>query len=745
MALAIWDFAFSMSDSPLHIAFVWHMHQPYYKDDLTGAYILPWVRLHGIKDYYDMPALLNDFPAIHQTFNLVPSLLKQILDYVENGTTDRFLAVTLKPADALDPEEKIFLLKNFFMANWDTMIKPYPGYWRLLDRRGYSVSPNDLQTAIRYFNSQDYLDLQVWFNLTWFDPFFKQSDPFLKGLIERGSHFTEEEKVLLIKKQREILALIIPEYKRLAQAGRIELTTTPFYHPILPLLDDTNLAKAASPDIHLPNNRFAHPEDARVQIERALAYHERLFGSRPAGMWPAEGSVAEEIVPLLAEAGIQWIGTDEGVLARSLGIHIERDFAGVMKNPEALYKPYLAGKGDRRVSIVFRDHALSDLIGFVYSKWDYKNAVHDLIDRLHRIRRGLSGGPHLVSIILDGENAWEYYQNDGRDFFLYLYEKLSREQGLQCVTVGEYLKENPAQAGIERLHAGSWINANFRIWIGHEEDNQAWDLLGETRDALTAYASSNGDPEKLAKAWEEIYIAEGSDWCWWYGDDHHSENDEEFDLLFRTHLMNVYRIIGQDVPDELYIPILREDRQALPTVELTAFISPTIDGLVTNYFEWLSAGYYDVSQGGGAMHRGSSIITHIYYGFDLKNMFVRLDPAQSLKDDKVSELAFYINFLNPKGMDIEIRVMPRERHVSATLFRGENGARTQVSVINTVAANEIIELAVPFDLLGVKPEDEVQMFVTVERDGSEIEKWPFRGFFLIKVPTDDFEAMMWQV
>jgi alpha-amylase/alpha-mannosidase (GH57 family) len=735
----------AMSDHPLSIAFVWHMHQPYYKDDLSGSTILPWVRMHGIKDYYDMPALLNDFPSIHQTFNLVPSLIKQIQDYVENNASDKFLDITLKPAGELDREDKVFLLKNSFMANWDTMIRPYPAYWMLLERRGKSVAPRDLENAVRYFTTQDYLDLQVWFNLTWFDPVFKQSDPLVKGMIEKGSGFSEEEKRLLIAKQREVMALIIPEYRRLATAGTIELTTTPFYHPILPLLYDTDLAKVATPEIHLPANRFSHPEDAKVQVERAIAYHEKCFGSRPAGMWPSEGSVAEEIIPLLAESGIRWIGTDEAVLARSLGVSIERDFSGIMKNPEVLYKPYLAGKGDKTVSIVFRDHTLSDLAGFVYSKWDTRNAVNDFVDRLHRIRKSMGNRPHLVSIILDGENAWEYYPNDGRDFFLYLYERLSKEQGLECVTVSEYLKQHPAQDRIERLHAGSWIYSNFRIWIGHEEDNQAWDLLGQTRDALVFYAARNGDPELLAKAWEEIYIAEGSDWCWWYGDDHFSENDEEFDLLFRTHLMNVYRIIGLDVPDELHVPILREDRQARPTVELRALISPTIDGQVTNYFEWLSAGFFDVARGGGAMHRGASVISHIYYGFDLRNLFLRIDPSQSLQDDNVQDLGFFVNFLSPKGMDVEIRITPKERRASAALFRGENGERKEAAAINNVAANEIIELAVPFELLGVKPNDEIHCFITVERNHSEIEKWPYRGFIQVKVPTEDFEAMMWQV
>ena len=734
-----------MSDHPLSIAFVWHMHQPYYKDDLTGTYILPWVRMHGIKDYYDMPALLSGFPAVHQTFNIVPSLLMQIQDYVENNATDKFLDLALKPAGDLDHDEKMFLLRNSFMANWETMIRPYSAYWMLLDRRGKSVSPKDLDNATRYFTVQDYLDLQVWFNLTWFDPLFKQKDPLVRGLIEKGANFTEEEKRLLIAKQREVMALIIPEYRKLADAGTIELTTTPFYHPILPLLYDTDLAKIAMPDIALPQQRFAHPEDARVQVERAMACHERFFGSRPTGMWPAEGSVAEEVVPLLAEAGIRWIGTDEGVLARSLGVPIERDFGGIMKNPEVLYRPYRAGRGDKSVSIVFRDHTLSDLVGFVYSKWDHKNAVHDLIDRFHRIRKSVANRPHLVSIILDGENAWEYYQNDGRDFFLYLYEALSREEGLRCVTVSEFLKEHPATEAIERLHAGSWINANYRIWIGHEEDNRAWDLLGQTRDALVQYAGRNGDRDALAKAWEEIYIAEGSDWCWWYGDDHFSDNDQEFDLLFRTHLMNVYRILGLDVPDELHIPILREDREARPTVELTSLISPTIDGQVTNYFEWLSAGYYDVARGGGAMHRGASIISHIYYGFDLKNMFLRLDPSQSLQDDKVAELTFFVNFLRPKGLHAEIRIDPKARRVTAALFQGENGSRKEIAAIHSIAANEIIEFAIPFSELGVQPNDEAHFFITVEREASEVEKWPFRGFIQVKVPTDDFEAMMWQV
>ena len=385
-----------MADHPLYIAFVWHMHQPYYKDDVTGSYILPWVRMHGIKDYYDMPALLTDFPDIHQTFNLVPSLLKQIRDYVENGATDKFLTLALKPAAELDQEDKLFLLKNSFLANWDTMIKPYPAYWQLLDRRGYSVALNDLQNDTRYYTTQDYLDLQVWFNLTWFDPFFKQKDPFLKGLIQKGSGFTENEKVLLIQKQREVMALIIPEYRQLAEKGRIELTTTPFYHPILPLLCDTNIASESHPGVRLPHRHFHHPEDARDQLRAAMRLHERVFGSRPRGLWPSEGSVSEEVLRIAAEAGFEWAATDEGVLARSLQMGFHRQGDRTVSGGGDLYRPHRFQPGNRGISLFFRDHQISDLIGFVYSRMDAHAAAADLHYRIKAAGRSTGGRPAVA-------------------------------------------------------------------------------------------------------------------------------------------------------------------------------------------------------------------------------------------------------------------------------------------------------------------------------------------------------------
>jgi len=733
----------------LNVVFLWHMHQPYYRDPLTGRYAMPWVRLHGIKDYYDMPNILREFPRIRQTFNLVPSLIDQIQDYADGTATGVYLEHSLKPAAELEPGEKSFILSNFFLANWDNMIKPYPRYWELLSKRGREVPHGDLDRITRYFTDQDFLDLQVWFNLAWFDPSFRDNDPLLKDLVARGRDFSEDEKFQLIEKQREIMRMIIPEYGALWADGNIEVSVSPYYHPILPLLCDTESAREASPEAMLPR-RFSHREDAREQVRRALARCEEVFGRRPVGMWPSEGSVSEDIIPILAEEGVKWIATDEQVLAESLGVRLERDYYGLAKDPETLYRPYSALKGDSELNVVFRDHTLSDLIGFVYSNWDPKNAVEDFSGRLKKISRELKsrGTDGLVSIILDGENAWEHYRNDGRDFLYRFYERLSEMDEVEIDTVGGYLEKNPPKERLPKLFAGSWINHNFNIWIGHEEDNAAWDALSDARAALASHESSPGekDPDSLKMAWEEIYIAEGSDWCWWYGDDHSSENDREFDELFRMHLRNVYTLIGQDPPGSLLIPIIREDRKTRPTVELTAFISPTLDGEVTSYFEWLAAAYYDVRHYGGTMHRAESVITHIYYGFDLANMFLRLDSGRSFTDEGVSELVFCIHFLKPKPYRIEIEIDPEKGDVSAVML-GCAGAGAAVSCerLTSIAAKDIIETAIPFERIGAKPGDEVELFCTVRRGDTELEKWPYRGYISFVVPNEDFEAIMWHV
>ncbi|GAB4483695.1 MAG: glycoside hydrolase family 57 protein [Thermodesulfovibrionales bacterium] len=724
-----------MSDSALSLCFIWHMHQPYYKDPLSGLYRLPWVRLHGTKDYLDMLEILRGFPAVRQNFNLVPSLLEQLHDYTANGASDVYLERSRRPAADLDETDRVFILENFFLAHWDNMIRPFPRYYELLVKRGPHLIRSDLVRAVKYFTDADFRDLQVFFNLCWIDPLFRDRDPFLRGLVEKGQQFTEEEKNRLLDTQLEILRRIIPAYREFSASGQVELSFSPFYHPILPLLCDTDISRVAMPQVRLPRQRFRHPEDADNQIRMGIEYFEQTFGFRPVGMWPSEGSVSEEVLRKAAAQGIQWVATDEGVLSASLRRGL-RDGAGNPTDPQALYRPYTY----EGVSIVFRDHTLSDLIGFVYSQWDAQRAADDLVNRLLQVRRDLPHGSRaLVPIILDGENAWEHYKNDGRDFFLRLYERLSNEERIRTVTVSEYLNTVSRGEPLGYLHPGSWINANYGIWIGHEEDNLSWDYLTETRQSLESFQQANPEAD-LSNAWKSLYIAEGSDWNWWYGDEHSTETQEDFDELFRLNLMQVYKEMDRDVPAQLFVPILREDRGIAPSLLIRGFIRPKIDGVVTSYYEWYQGAEIDVKKSGGSMHKSESLITTIYYGFNQTHLFLRLDPKLPFAEFGGQT---FLSVMTSKPADIRITVPVATGRLKADLFEKIGDLWEKKSEIDDVAIQDIFEIAVPFSALKATEKDEIHLFVSIRKEHEEVERCPWRGHISVTVPTPDFEAMMW--
>lgn len=723
-----------MSNSPLYVAFLWHMHQPYYRDPFTGIYRLPWVRLHGTKDYLDMVEILEDFPEIKQTFNLVPSLIEQLKDYTDNAARDAFLEVTLKRPSDLTEGERIFILENFFLANWDNLIKAFPRYYELLLKRGLTFTKNDLKRISRYFSDSDFLDLQVLFNLVWIDPMLRNKDKFLKGLTEKGTGFSEDDKKLLIERQFSILRKIVPKYKELASREQIEISTTPFYHPILPLLRDTDMGRVSSPDIRLPKRRFAHPEDAEKQICMAIDYFEKIFGNKPAGMWPSEGSVSEDILRLIQSKGIKWIGTDEEILARSLNTAL-RGPSGNLINPSVLYSAYDFSE----VSLVFRDHKISDLIGFVYSGWEAESAADDLINRLLSIRNSLpQDAPHIVPIILDGENAWEYYKNDGHDFFKHLYEKLSKNDRIKTITISEYLNTCGSRTNLELLHPGSWISANFNVWIGHNEDNTAWDYLTEAREYLGAFQKAN-PAKNLDLAWKALYIAEGSDWNWWYGDEHSTDTADVFDELFRTNLMKIYREAGADVPPQLYNPIITHDRIFAPALDIRGFIHPKIDGIMTSYFEWYQGAYIDVGRSGGSMHMSEGLISKVYYGFNQNALFVRLDPKGSFSDFP-EDCVIVINIAGAFSFRLNI---PLKDLSKTGLLIKEGEQWTAVKHIKEIAVGDILECAIAFQDIKAKENDALNMFISLNRENEEMERCPWRGYITITVPTPEFEAIMW--
>jgi len=512
----------------LNLAFIFHMHQPYYPDLLTHKTELPWVRLHGVKDYLDMVQILELYPKIHKTFNVVPSLLEQVEDYVSGKVQDRFFELSAKKAQELSSEDKSFILANFFSINKDKVISLFPRYYELYFKKHRHQE----------FNTQDYLDLQTWFNLAWIDPSFRLRFPELKALIAKGRFFTEEEKRVVLDKQLAILKDIIPNYNKFRESGQIELSVTPYYHPILPLLCSTNSAKEANRQSLLPNQEFRYPQDAQAQINSSVEFYQERFKTAPLGMWPSEESVSEQVLPAIIASGIKWIVADEAILFKSLKLK--------KRDTRLLYQPHSLKRGEGELKIVFRDRNLSDLFGFVYHSWKAENAVADFILHLENIHKAFKDEDSLVTIAMDGENAWEYYTNDGQDFLNLLYQRLSELEFVKTTTVSEYLETHPVKSRIKHLSAGSWIYGNFNKWMNHPYKAKAWDWLLSARQEL-----DNPDlklaNEQLTLAWKQIYILEGSDWFWWYGED----PDGAFDRLYRRHLSNFYTLLGKNPPDYL--------------------------------------------------------------------------------------------------------------------------------------------------------------------------------------------------
>jgi alpha-amylase/alpha-mannosidase (GH57 family) len=594
------------------------MHQPFYKDLVTGEYRLPWTRFHALKDYYGMVKVLEDFPSVHQTFNLVPSMVVQIQEYASGAAADPFLACAVKPSEDLSEAEREFILRYFFQANPHHLIYRYPRYGELLDVwKGCGANP---QVARRHFSVQDLRDLQVLSQVAWFDEEFQEHDEEVKALVAKGRNFSLEDQALMARKEREILGHVVPVYKEFAARGQIEISTTPFYHPILPLICDSDIAGVSHPGLTLPN-RFQYPQDALHQLKTAREFTERVFGHAPAGLWPSEGSVSDEGLSLAAEAGFQWAASDNGVLART--IHQDG-------GPEVTYRSYLWQQRGRELRMIFRDHFLSDQVGFVYSGMGAGEAASHFLDRIRENTRPMleRGADVLVPIILDGENAWEYYDHNGRPFLRELYRRIAESSDLAALTVSEALKLDSPRT-LDHIHPGSWIDANFDIWIGAEEDNIAWEYLLRARQKFDEMAASVSE-EQRRLAYEELLIAEGSDWCWWYGPEHISENRIEFDELYRQHLANVYYALGVAPPEELSRPILKS---GVPNLNQppTHPIHPVIDGEVTSYFEWVGAGRYQPDNRSGSMHSGEPKIRDIYYGSDSDNLYLRIDSDEGFQ------------------------------------------------------------------------------------------------------------------
>jgi alpha-amylase/alpha-mannosidase (GH57 family) len=716
---------------PLYIAFIWHQHQPLYKCR-DGKYRLPWVRLHGTKDYLDLILLLEKYPKLHQTVNLVPSLIEQLEDYVAGTAFDPYLELALMPIDQLNDQQRQYIIHHFFDGNHHTLIDPHPRYSELYQQRQTHGEP----WCLDKWQEQDYSDLLAWHNLSWFDPLFWE-DPDIAAWLAQDRGFTLSDRQRIYSKQREIIARIIPQHRKMQDSGQLEITTTPYSHPILPLLADTDGGRVAVPHMKLPETRFRWAEDIPRHLQKAWDMYGDRFHRTPKGLWPSEQAVSPEILPYVAQQGFQWLCSDESVLGNSIKHFFHRDHYGNIQDPEKLYQPYKLHTPNGDLAMVFRDHRLSDLIGFTYSGMSPQQATDDLIGHLGSIRDSLSATqvdgtksldkPWLVTIALDGENCWEHYHLDGKPFLETLYGTFSNDDRFQLVTVSEFLEKHPPTAEIpaQNLHTGSWVDGSLTTWIGDPAKNRAWDLLTAARHTLAKHAEAT--PANNPAAWEALYAAEGSDWFWWFGEGHSSSQDAMFDQLFREHLVALYQALNEQVPSELYHYV--EDHYRRTEQRPEGFIHPLIDGRGDEQ-DWNMAGKMEIGGARGTMHQ-SSTIQRLFYGVDHVNFYLRLDFKQGTKPgvdipNELNLVWFYDNQIMHNSL-LPLAELPREEPMN---YRFHHRLHIDLHTMGCwfqeamdydrwehrpskarAAWDTCLEIAVPWEDLDIDPDSRLQIML----------------------------------
>jgi len=675
-----------------------------------------------------MVHLLEEFPGVHATFNIVPGLALQIEEYASGVFRDSWFTSAFAPAESLTQAQKEEILLRGFQANHEHMI----GRWARFRVLHNEVQHAGNDAASARFTLRDWRDLQVLSQLAWMDEEYLALDPVVAELSRKGEDFTEDEKQSLAERQSRLLADVLPEYGRAQDRSQIEISTTPFYHPILPLVCNTEIARQANPWTPLPHPPFQHPEDARVHLERARFYHERLFGQPPRGLWPSEGSVSNEALEIAMELGFSWCATDEGVLGRTRNIGFARDVAGVPENAEELYSPWVLERNGGQITMLFRDHYLSDLVGFVYSRMAADAAAADLHHRIRWIGERWTGDRSpTVCLILDGENAWEHYPENGREFLRQFYGRLEGDSDIRALTASEAIAEADSARTLDSIFPASWINANFDIWIGHQEDVRAWEMLGEARrvygDAVVRCAAGEAgarSAEELDRAFESILAAEGSDWCWWYGPENSSANDADFDAIFRKHLTGVYLALGETPPDVLGQPIAISAAPAR-SVPPDSLLNVTIDGRETTFFEWLGAGTYFPELRSGAMHGRTWLLGSLYFGFSRDAFFLRVDPVgKSFANLRDAEFRVIVR----AGDEVRATLEIREGHLAACYAHHGGGdpmweGRPQISA----ALGKILEVRMERSLFALEGCDRLRLAISLWQGGLPMDFLPAEG------------------
>ncbi|MBM4387274.1 MAG: hypothetical protein FJ088_06010 [Deltaproteobacteria bacterium] len=715
-------------ENKIKLAILWHMHQPPYSEPASKTYILPWVYLHAVKDYYDMAALVKSRPGLRISFNLTPCLIMQLITYTTGKALDKYLDIAKKEPEELTRVEKGILLDNFFNLNYDTMISPMNRFRNL-----YAIkkSCGSVDEAIDTFSNGDLRDLQTLYYLAWCGETLKK-DPEIAALLKKGRGFTKEDKDLLFGKQLQIIKKIIPLYRELNDSGQIELSTSPFYHPILPLLYSSEIALEADPGATLPVERFSAPSEVDRQITLGRDYFSGVFACEPKGMWPPEGAVSSQITEMISGHGFKWIATDEAILARSLGKK--------RLSYDEKFSVYRHGE----LNIFFRDQFLSDQIGFVYSKWKPEKAVQSFIERMRfYARAGSAQRNSVVTIVLDGENAWEFYENGGYDFLAALYDAILNEPSVETTTFGACLNENPYIRRLEDLAAGSWIDANFRTWIGDPVKNRAWDCLASTykihRDVKKALGVKLAELE-CPHVRSCILRSEASDWFWWFGEGHYSPDKREFDFLFRQNLKVCYQDLDVVPPPYLDEPLAQEGFEKTYS-QPTSYINPEITGRNDHYYKWIGAGRFDLTH--GSIQRINPIIVEVSYGFNQANLFFKASGFQNFRNYLIEGFSVMIRFFSPARKDVLVEYCGGSCFISG--FQGDGSKIPAEGAV--AAAEDVFEASIPVDCLGIDRTSEkkvaVEFNLVIIKGAQEIETFPWEFNIEMLYSAKDFDSENW--
>ncbi len=649
----------------LSIAFYWHMHQPVYQMNENGDFLMPWVRLHAVKDYLGMVLWAKKFDKLKLNFNFVPVLVDAIINYAENGAHDIHSRLTLKPENQLNDEDKLFIITNFFDANYQTMILPNAEYHRL-----YKIVQETGENDISVLSNQEYSDLMALFNLAWIDYSFYSKYPKLKKLVKKGKNYTLEDRIDILEIQRELIRKIVPSIKSLIKKGKIEVTTSPYFHPILPiLLDFKNVKKNPMPNGDVPEMNIQ--ADAELQTRMAMDRIEEVFGKRPQGIWPSEHCVSPKTLDMFSSLGVKWTISDEGILANSIHFEFEHDFKGYISEPYHLLKSYKVNTEKSDIKMIFRESTIPSLISFEYQNHNPEATANDLYDRIKIIQSKILSSPdkeHLLTIALDGENCWENYPQNSDSFLQILYSLITEDETLETVLISDYLDKAKEDKPLNKIESGSWINRNFKFWIDEPVKDLAWAYLKHVRDDFVQYSKREPQNPNLLAAQRELLICEGSDWYWWYGEPNDSGRDNIFDFLFRTHLSNVYRYLELDIPSFLDEPLVNLS-VTKPSKYPRALITPNIDGkpVVSADDEWNNAGYIEIPD--GPVLRESKLFDKIRFGNDENNFYLKFNMNKYIKENsellkRTYQMYVYFRTSNPKQDLSPVRLINKTENIS---------------------------------------------------------------------------------